>query len=98
MKYKLRPGIVIAKVCGNNLLVPDRQASEKCPYILRISKLWAAHLTAMANGKPMDRIYTNHSIITKKSMEESQEAVDHFLSILFEKGFLIPVEDEDDPE
>lgn len=95
MKYKIRPGVVFTEVCGSKLLVPDRRASEACPYIIRVPKLWAAHLQALSNGTPVEKIYRNHSIITKKSIEESREIVDQILAELANKGFIIPLEDEE---
>lgn len=94
MKYRTRPGIVVTKVCSSTLLVPNREASEHCPYVLRLPLLYACYWQAVSLGRPMETLYEGHALFTHKSEEECRQEVDRFLADLCEKGFLIAEEDE----
>lgn len=94
MKYIQRPGVVLTKVCGTSLLVPNREASEFCPYVIQLSFLPAADWQALGNGKTIEMLYEGHRILRRISKEEAIEEVDAELSTLCDKGFLIRIEDE----
>lgn len=94
MRYKVRPGIVRAQICGVYLLIPDRAASEACPYIRRINLLLSAAVEVIEKGQPIEKIYTIYRILTKRPEEEIRQKVDRQLADLCDKGFLIRVEDE----
>ena len=94
MHYIVRPGIVRAKICGVYLLIPDRAASEVCPYVQRISLLVSAAVEVIEKGQPVENIYTIYRILTKKPEEEVRAKVDGLLADLCGKGFLIRVEDD----
>ena len=95
MKYKTRPGVVLTKVCGTSLLVPNREASTLCPYVIRLPFLWASTWKALQKGDSIETICKAHSILTHKSEEEAGNNLDDFLKEMCEKGFLIQVEDEE---
>ncbi len=94
MRYKVRPGVVRAQICGAYLLIPDREASEACPYVQRINLLLSAAVEVLEKGQPMENIYTMYRILTKRPEEEIRQKVDRQLADLCDKGFLIRVEDE----
>ena len=95
MKYIQRPGVVLTKVCGTSLLVPNRAASEFCPYVIRLPFLPAGDWQALGNGKTVEMLYQGHSILKQISLEEAKAEVDKELASLCEKGFLIRVEDDE---
>lgn len=94
MRYIPRPGIVLTQVCGASLLVPNREASQFCPHIIRLSGMMALDWKALCRGEELEVIYRGHEILKRISREESVSEVDSALSMLCEKGFLIAVEDE----
>lgn len=93
MKYRIRPGIVLTKVCGTSLLVPDRRASEYCSYVLPMPYLYAAHWKALEKGSSLEQIIQAHGILTKKPDAECRAEIEKLFSGLCDKGFLI-MEDE----
>ena len=94
MRYRIRPGIVKAKICGSQYLIPTRKASEECPQILRLSLLTIASWELIENHREQD-IYRVYEILTKKPEDEVRKTVDQMLSDLCAKGFLIEAEDEE---
>lgn len=94
MKYIQRPGVVLTKVCGASLLVPNREASEFCPYVIQLPFLTAADWQALGNGRTVEMLYKGHMILRKMTMEEAAAEVDSELAVLCDKGFLIRVEDD----
>ena len=93
MKYKTRPGIVLTNVCGASLLVPNREASVFCPYVIRLPLLWIIAWKALQKGDPIETICKALSILSNKSEEEAKIKLDEFLEKMSEKGFLIQEED-----
>lgn len=94
MKYVPRPGVVLTKVCGSGLLVPNRQASEFCPAVLRLPLLHVAFWSALCQGKSVEELYQIQQVLGKKSFEESKQSIDQFIKLLCDNGFLIAVEEE----
>ena len=92
MRYVPRPGVVMTKVCGASLLVPNREASQACPHIVRLSGLLALDWNALAKGKELEILYKGHEILKRISYEEAVKEVDSSLAMLCEKGFLIAEE------
>ncbi len=95
MTYKPRPGILFTKICNTHVLIPNREAQQYCPRILRLPLLWAATWEALEKDKPMEDIYRFHQILTKKSDEEIRTKVDGFLAQLCEQGFLMATGEDD---
>lgn len=95
MRYVTRPGVVLTKICGTRLLVPDRQASEFCPYVIRLTLLWASTWEALQKGNSLEKICKAHSILTHVSEEEAKIKLDVFLAKMTEKGFLIQEEEQE---
>ena len=89
MKYKLRPGVVSAKICGVNLLIPDRHASEYCPRIQKLGLIPAVAIEVLKKGEPIEKVYTVVRILGKTTQEEAQTRVDGMLEDLYIKGYLI---------
>ena len=89
MKYKIRPGIVSAKICGVNLLIPNRAASEYCPRIQKIGLIPAAAMEVLEKGESIDKIYTLVRILGSTTDEEARRKVDGMLEDLFIKGYLV---------
>lgn len=94
MKYKVRPGIVRADICGAHLLIPNREASEACPHVMSISLLTAGLWEGLSKSNSTENIYKLYKILLNKPDEEIRQIVDKQLLKLYEKGFLLQAEDE----
>lgn len=95
MRYIARTGVARVEICGCFLLIPDRKASEYCEGVVPVKFLGAAVWGMLSNGKPIEDIYTFYRIMTRKEEDDVRRDVDAYLSSLCEKGYLIPVEDEE---
>lgn len=94
IKYKPRPGIVKVRICGENLLVPTREASEACPRVIRLNLMAAALWTELEKGNGADKICRFFEILSKKPKEEVEEQIEKVLRDLYENGYLINAGDE----
>ena len=95
MKYTATPGIVVTKICGQTVLIPTREAYDRCKTVQVLPLLWASTYKSIANGGSLDTILTAHRIFKrKKTDEEILAEIEDFCEMLCTKGFLIRVEDE----
>ena len=88
MKYKPRPGIVMAKICDMNLLIPTRMAFSECQAMLRLPVIWALTWNLLVEEDD-EKIFQLHKILTKKTDDEIKERLDMFYKEMVEKGFMI---------
>ena len=93
MTYELRQGVVLTKICGEYLLIPDRQASEKCPSAKRLSIIGAALIENIQKKDPIEKICRVYEILGKKSPEEAKAKIYKMLSDLIKEGFIVPSDD-----
>ncbi len=93
MEYKPREGIVKVNVCGVNLLVPTRRASEECPSIATLSFIESIFWNRLCRGKTVEDTCAFYSGMTFKPIEEARPFVVGFFERLAEKGFVIPAEE-----
>lgn len=93
MKYRLRPGVVSVNICGSTLLIPNREASEFCTGIRKISLPVLIALDKMEKNESMDIAYQVYSELMRRTKEEAREKIDGQLASLCESGFLLAVED-----
>ena len=96
MKYRPREGVVLINLCGTFLLVPTRAASEACPGILTIPVIEVIVWRWMEKGKEYAEILDVLAKFAMKKPEEMQGYLDKILNKLYEKGFLVAAEEDDD--
>lgn len=89
MKFKPRPGIVRARICGQYILIPTREASGYCDRIIKLSLMGAALWEELEKGKGTDNVCLFFQKLSKKSEEEVQSKINRILSELYEKGYLM---------
>lgn len=94
MKYKPRPGIVMVRICGENLLVPTREASEACPHVILLPLMAAALWEELEKGRDAERLSLVFQKLSKKPKEEVDRRIEALLVDLKEKGYVLKVEDE----
>lgn len=94
MAYKTRPGVVLVKICGTDLLVATRPIWDECARVRPIPMLWAGCWRMLENGKTEQdvvRLFSKFLRKPEKSLVEKFEII--FLS-LYKEGFLIKTEDD----
>lgn len=87
-QYKVRPGIVLAFICKQPVLIPTRAASEYCKKIKPLPYLWAATWAAIEKGISMDETIKVHQIMTKKPEAEVIARIERFCEDMTKKGFM----------
>lgn len=95
MKYQVRKGVFMTKLCGMSVLIPTREAFEHCHTIQRLPLLWAATWEGLVAGKPMEDTIRVHEILTRKPREEVVSRLEQFFEELADKGFLIRCPEDD---
>ena len=95
MKYKQRPGIVLAEICGEQYLIPTRAASESCPYMIKSNVFITIIWGMIGSDQPVERIYHAFQTLSRKPEDVVRKLVDRLLTGLCRKGVLIAVEDEE---
>ena len=93
MKYEMRKGVVLTRVCGQNILVATRAAWDKCPYTLTLSALRGAFWQGLSLGMTEDEII--EELLTKTRIRETalRKQFHAFLDDMVQKGCLIPSEE-----
>lgn len=89
MTVRCRPGIVLTRICGQWILIPTREASEKCPHIIKLILPSAIIWGMIEKRKSEDEMVRALSILTHKDEEAARELVETIMDSLFEKGLLI---------
>lgn len=97
MKYVPRPGIVLTKICGQNVLIPARAAYASCRVILRLAPLWAMTWEQFGKEDAEDRILKLHRILTKKPDDEIRTLLNAFCEEMAARGFMIENPEEEAP-
>ena len=93
MNYKPRDGITRVFICGAWLLIPNRKASELCPNIATISFPELIIWRQLEKGKDTEKVCSFFSDFFHKTLEESREVVKSFLDRMYERGFIVLVEE-----
>ena len=94
MNYRPRPGIVKTKLCGMQVLIPQREASAFCDSIKRLPLIWSVAWEAFSNGVSVENFLPIYQAFMKKSPEESRQNVELFCKSMVEHGFLIEVPED----
>ena len=55
-KYKIRPGVVLASVCGEYILVSSAAARENCPYMTQLNETSAFLWEQMKDGVTIEQL------------------------------------------
>lgn len=93
MNYRVRPGVVLTKICGVYLLIPTRAAAEHCPQIIRLSIPLLILWQGIDKGMPFERFSPIFQEMMRKSESEADEVVDRCVQKLVEGGYLIAEEE-----
>lgn len=95
MRYKIRPGITRTNICGVQVLVPTRKASEACPSLMRLNLISSIVWETIEKDLPMEKAKQACKILLRKPDNEVDARVQKILDHFYEKGFLIREEGQD---
>ena len=98
MHYKLRPGVTLVKICGADLLVSTHSSWDKCAGVRPVPLVYAGCIRMLENGMQEEEIVRILSKALKKSPEYIQEKIERVFSDLYQQGFLIAAEDDNEQE
>ena len=93
MKYQVRPGIVMVKVCKVCMLVPSRSASVYCKEVLPLALPYVLTWKMLEAGRPDEDILRLLGGLTREPSEAVLARLDTFRKELVSMGFLIEVDD-----
>ena len=93
MNYVPRPGIVRVVICGENVLIPSRSASDYCKTVQRLPLMLAAAWNAFEKGVSFENNVNVLSQIMRSPREKVKENLRISCEELCKKGFMIRVED-----
>lgn len=94
MKYQYRKGIVMARICGEYLLIPTREASEDCPEVVHLTLFGATVLEAIENSRDLSKISGAFQKLTGRPAPEVDERINTLLNDFYEKGYLVRIADD----
>ena len=94
MRYKALDGVVLSKVCNENLLVATRQVWGKCPYVKSLSPLAASFWKGIQLGYSDEQMV--QELLKSSTIKESaiRNSLDRFLSEMTAEGYLFPEEEQ----
>lgn len=90
MIYHVCPGIVLATVCGENLLIATREARGKTPNVKILNQTGAYFWKCFEQQRELSEIIAQASEHYNISVEDVEFAIKNFVSALEKDGYLIP--------
>lgn len=94
MNYKMIQGVVLTRVCGQNILVATRAAWGKCPYTLTLSALRGAFWQGLMLGMTEDEII--NELLKKTRIRDTalRKQYNAFIDDMLQKGYMVAVEED----
>ena len=93
MNYRIRPGVVLAEVCGEYLLLATMEAGQHCPYVYQINETAAFFWKLLERGLEEDKMVAEIAAEYETPNEVVRSDLRQFLEILREKGYLFSKEE-----
>ena len=95
MKYHTQPGVVTAKIAGENLLIASGEARGKVPYVKNINQTGVWFWKEMEKSLDLDQIAADAVEYYGISPEKAESACKGFFETLLRDNYVII--DEQDP-
>lgn len=89
MAYKIRPGIELIQVCGQNMLVASRAVWEDLPRVRPVPRAWAVCWALMKDGRSDEDAVRSFAELFQKPEEEVKGRFDRIFLRLAAEGYLI---------
>lgn len=93
MVYKIRPGIVLLRICDVEMLAAKREVWEYCPKVRPLPKLWGLCWYMMERGSTSEDVIRSFVRLFGKTESEERERLGKVFEKLYEEGYLIPAEE-----
>ena len=94
MRYRTRPGVVLAPVCGEYLLVAANGARSFCPYVTQLNESSAFLWRQLKDGADAEALKA--AVTAEYEIEdpcEAAAAIEGFLSQMLQAGYLLEESD-----
>ena len=95
MRFCLRDGVVLEKVCGENILIATFKARKYCPKVTQINDaaadLWRWFSRRLDIDSIIKKIVLNYDI----SENEARKSLLEFVSEMEKYGYMVKEEDHD---
>ena len=89
ISYTIRKGVLLTSICGEYLLVADRDARRNCPYVRRINEtaafLWKRLEDSASETDLIQALIDGYGI----SEYDAKSAVEGYLGQLDRNGYLL---------
>ena len=92
MRYPIRPGVVLAEVCGEYLLLATMDAASHCPYVYQINETAAFFWRLLERQLPEEDVAAAVAAEYDAPAEVVRRDLGQFLKDLREKGYLLSEE------
>ncbi len=94
MNYRIRPGVVLLRICDADLLAATRAIWEQCPAVRPIPRMWAASLSLMEKGRTSEDVIHAFTRLFQTSEEDVNARLGKAFETLYHEGYLVEAEDE----
>ena len=92
MRYPIRPGVVLAEVCGEYLLLATLDAARHCPYVYQVNETAACFWRLRERQRPEEDVAAAVASEYGAPAEVVRRDLGQFLKDLRQKGYLLPEE------
>lgn len=92
MRYPIRPGVVLAEVCGEYLLLATLDAARHCPYVYQVNETAACFWRLLERQLPEEAVAAAVAAEYDAPAEVVRRDLGQFLKDLREKGYLLSEE------
>ena len=92
MRYPIRPGVVLAEVCGEYLLLATLDAARHCPYVYQINETAAFFWQLLERQLPEEEVAAAVAAEYDAPVDIVRRDLGQFLKDLREKGYLLSEE------
>lgn len=92
MRYPIRPGVVLAEVCGEYLLLATLDAARHCPYVYQVNETAAFFWRLLERQLPEEDVAAAVAAEYDAPVDIVRRDLGQFLKDLREKGYLLSEE------
>ena len=92
MRYPIRPGVVLAEVCGEYLLLATLDAARHCPYVYQVNETAACFWRLLERQLPAEDVAAAAAAEYDAPAEVVRRDLEQVLKDLREKGYLLSEE------
>ena len=89
MKFRVREGVVLERVCGENILIATLKARESCPNVTQINDAAAVLWNAFSQDMDFESIVENITLNYDISENDARQTIMEFATNMEKNGYLI---------